>query len=88
MAKGEKVERPTKKAEYELRFASVQAKRGWTDLKATIRNPLVDAWGFLTRTPEIETPTNYRLRGELGVVTHGGSTHDRWQGVHNVHAPL
>ena len=36
MAKNEKVERPTKKSEYELRFASVQAKRGWTDLKATI----------------------------------------------------
>jgi hypothetical protein len=36
--KSEKVERPTKKREYELRFASVQARRGWTDLKATIRH--------------------------------------------------
>lgn len=50
MAKNEKksvkVERPTKKSEYELRFASVQAQRGWTDLKATIRNPLADAGIF------------------------------------------
>ena len=79
MAKSEKVERPTKKSEYELRFASVQAKRGWTDLKATIRNPLADAWDFLTRTPQATTPTNYRLRGELGVVARDGSTHERWQ---------
>lgn len=79
MARIEKVERPTKKSEYELRFASVQAKRGWTDLKATARNSLTDAWDFLTRTPQSTTPTNYRLRGELGVVTRGGSTHELWQ---------
>ncbi len=76
MAKNEKksvkVERPTKKSEYELRFASVQAQRGWTDLKATIRNPLADAWDFLTQTPEQVTPSNYRLRGELGLVRRDG----------------
>ena len=79
MAKNEKVERPTKKSEYELRFASTQAKRGWTDLKATIRNSLVDSWDFLTQTPQLETPANYRLRGELGVVSRDGVAHDRWQ---------
>jgi hypothetical protein len=79
VAKDSKVERPTKKSEYEIRFASAQARKGWTDLVATIRNPLVDAWDFLTRTPELETPTNYRLRGELGRVTRDGATHDRWQ---------
>ena len=79
MAKGSKVERPTKKSEYEIRFASVQARKGWSDLAATIRNPLADAWDFLTRTPELETPTNYRLKGELALVTRNGATHDRWQ---------
>jgi hypothetical protein len=79
MAKESKVERPTKKSEYEIRFASVQARKGWANLAATIRNPLVDTWDFLTRTPEYETPSNYRLRGELGRVTRGGATHDRWQ---------
>ena len=64
--KSEKVERPTKKSEYELRFASVQARRGWTDLKATIRNPLVDAWDFLTHTPEQITPFNYPLTRRAG----------------------
>lgn len=57
--KNEKLERPTKKSEYELRFASVQARRGWRDLKAAIRNPLADAWDFLTHTPEQITPFNY-----------------------------
>lgn len=79
MAKGDKVERPTKKSEYEIRYASVQAKSGWTDLRATIRNALVESWDFLTRTPEITSPTNYRLRGDLGQVRYNGSTYDRWQ---------
>ncbi|MFJ4171911.1 hypothetical protein ACIPY3_20580 [Paenarthrobacter sp. NPDC089714] len=79
MAKDSKVERPTKKSEYDLRFASVQAKRGWIDLRATIRNALTDSWDFLTRTPQVMTPTNYPLRGELGLVSHQGSTHERWQ---------
>lgn len=79
MAKDSKVERPTKKSEYEIRFASVQARKGWTDLVATTKNPLVDAWDFLTRTPELETPTNSRLKGELAQVTRNGSKHDRWQ---------
>lgn len=47
--------------------------------KATIKGPLVDAWDFLTRTPLAVTPTNYRLRGEHGIVTRNGTTHERWQ---------
>jgi hypothetical protein len=74
-----KVERPTKKSEYEIRFASVQAQRGWSDLRATSRNVLVDAWDFLTRTPLDVTPTNYPLKGELGIVLRGGAEHVRWQ---------
>ncbi|QHC66242.1 hypothetical protein GSU68_06360 [Rathayibacter sp. VKM Ac-2759] len=79
MARNDRVDRPRKKGEYEIRFASVQAQRGWTDLRATSRNALADAWDFLVRTPTQTTPTNYRLRGELASVTRAGSTHDRWQ---------
>ena len=79
MTKNLKVERPTKKSEYEIRFASAQAQRGWMNLKATIRGPLADAWDFLTRTPLAVTSTNYHLRGEHGVVTRNGSTHERRQ---------
>lgn len=45
----------------------------------SVRNPLVGSWDFLIRTPETETPLNYRLRGELGRVARDGATHDRWQ---------
>lgn len=64
--KGELVPRPSKKVEYDIRFASSGAKKGWRDLVATMRNPMADAWDFLTRTPTATTSTNYRLKGELG----------------------
>lgn len=49
--RGELVPRPPKKIEYEIRYATADAAKGWQDLAATIRNPLADAWDFLTRTP-------------------------------------
>ncbi|MCS5732899.1 hypothetical protein N1032_03970 [Herbiconiux sp. CPCC 203386] len=74
-----KVHRPTKKSEYEIRFASVQAQKGWTDLRATSRNALTDSWDFLTRSPLEVTPANYPLKGALGVVTQGREQYTRWQ---------
>ncbi|MFJ8896779.1 hypothetical protein ACIRCZ_19510 [Leifsonia sp. NPDC102414] len=79
MARERKVARPTKRSEYSIEFASVPAQRGWTDLCATIRGPLTDAWDFLTRSPLAVTPTNYPLKGELGKITRDGKTHQRWQ---------
>lgn len=49
------------------------------DLAATIRNPLADAWDFLTTTPQETTPSNYRLRGELGSLHRSGRVDARWQ---------
>ncbi|BBY96502.1 hypothetical protein MGALJ_61710 (plasmid) [Mycobacterium gallinarum] len=77
--RGELVPRPPKKMEYEIRFATTNARKGWQDLAATIRNPLAEAWDFLTRTPLAKTPSNYPLRGELGTITRGDKVHERWQ---------
>lgn len=77
--KGELVPRPPKKVEYEIRFATADARRGWRDLVATIRNVMTETWDFLTRTPQATTPTNYRLKGELGTITRAGSSFERWQ---------
>ncbi|MEU2995438.1 hypothetical protein ABZ772_35085 [Streptomyces griseoincarnatus] len=77
--KGELVPRSPKKTEYEIRFATADAQKGWRDLVATIRNPMTETWDFLTRTPLSTTPTNDRLKGELGVIGRGGATHERWQ---------
>ena len=73
------VPRPRKKAEYAILFATRQATKGWQDLLATTHNAIVDAWDFLTKTPDLESPRNHRLKGDLATVTHAGRTHDRWQ---------
>lgn len=79
MARQSKVERPTKKSEYEIRFATRQAQKGWLDLKATIRNSLVDSWDFLTQTPAEVTPVNYPMRGQLAQIVRGDERFERWQ---------
>ncbi|GAA3621199.1 hypothetical protein GCM10022223_42590 [Kineosporia mesophila] len=78
-ARASGVVRPRKKAEYEIRFGTRQAEKGWQDLLATNRNSLVDTWDFLTRTPLAVSPTNHQLKAELATVTRGGQVHERWQ---------
>ncbi|MFJ2521275.1 hypothetical protein ACIOWF_20095 [Cellulosimicrobium cellulans] len=77
--KGELVPRPRKKIEYEIRFATADARKGWQDLVATIRNPMSETWDFLTRTPLNTTPTNYRLKGDLATIKRAGAAFERWQ---------
>lgn len=78
-AKQQPVPRPTKKTEYQLVFATRDADKSWRDLLATQRNALVDAWDFLTRTPQAVSPKNHPLKGDLGAVTHQGRTREQWQ---------
>lgn len=79
MARSDQVQRPLKRSEYTIRFGSRQAEKGWTDLCATTRNAMADAWDFLTRSPEAHTPTNTPLKGELAVVSRNGRDFQRWQ---------
>ena len=85
MAKQARVERPTKKSEYTLQFASNQARKGWTDLVATHRNAMTETWDYLTRNPMLVSPRNYRLKGELAIVTRDGVDHERWQHKPTLH---
>jgi hypothetical protein len=73
------VDRPLKRSEYRVRFASQEAAKGWRDLLATARNAAVDAWDFLTKTPAERGQRCYRLHGDLAVVIIHGQSHDRWQ---------
>lgn len=77
--KGELVPRPPRRVEYDVRFATSEAQKGWRDLVATIRNAMTESWDFLTRTPLDTTSTNYRLKGELATISRGGTRHERWQ---------
>lgn len=78
-SKEERVHRPVKKTEYEIRFASRSAEKGWRDLQATQRNALADSWDFLTRTPHERGPLNQPMKAELAHVTYQGEDHERWQ---------
>jgi hypothetical protein len=79
MVRLEAVPRPTKKSEYKIYFDSRSAERGWSDLLATRRSALADAWEFLTKTPLETTPLSYRLKGELAIVIRNGTAHECWQ---------
>lgn len=79
MARAERVERPTKHSEYEIKYGSTSSKRGWTDLRASIPGPLADARDFLTWTPLTETPLSYLLKGRLATISRDRTAYQRWQ---------
>jgi hypothetical protein len=75
MSHGGDVERPYRKSDYRIRFATREAQKGWTDLVATLRNAAVDAWEFLTSSPTDEDGRCcYPLKGDLGTVVIAGET--------------
>ena len=77
--KGAGVPRPIKSTEYEIVLATSQAQKGWSDVVATQRSAVVDAWDRLTKEPERSDQRCHRLKGDLATLTHNGATHARWQ---------
>ena len=77
--RGAAVPRPTKNIEYEIVFGGAGAERGWTDLKATAKNALVDAYDYLVAHPTRESDRCYQLRGDLGTVVVNGVKLPQWQ---------
>ena len=73
------VPRPPKKTDYEIRFATRQDEKGWSDLLATNLNSLVDAWEYLTKTPLETSEKNHPMPDELRFVLRGGRTFDHWR---------
>lgn len=73
------VNRPRKKSEYEISFDSKKVERAWRDLRAARLNGLVDAWDFLTRTPQLQTSLCKRMLDVLEFVTRDGVQYERWQ---------
>lgn len=73
------VPRPIKSTEYAIELATSQAAKGWTDLVATQKNAVVDAWDRLTREPTDSDTRCHQLKGDLATLTHAGATHDQWQ---------
>lgn len=78
-ARSERVNRPLKKGEHSIVFATRNAEKAWTDLLATTRNGLVDAWDYLTRTPLQQSESHHPLRGDLAFIHNQAGRHQRWQ---------
>lgn len=74
-----RVERPLKRAEYEILFISRQAKKGWQDCRAVALNALVDAWERLTTAPTREDARLYRLRADYATGQYDGRSYERYQ---------
>ncbi|MEB0203167.1 hypothetical protein QN345_01770 [Cryobacterium sp. 10I1] len=78
--RGVAVPRPIKGTEYELFFGNTAAQRGWTDLKASAKNALADAYDYLTAHPARYDPDRcYQLRGDLSTVLVDGVVLPQWQ---------
>ncbi|MFT4187827.1 MAG: hypothetical protein QM621_04530 [Aeromicrobium sp.] len=78
--RGSPVERPLKRAEFEIVFITRQAEKGWRDGLATFRNTIVDAWDHLCKQPTQEDGKRvYRMKAELGTGTYEDHEYDRYQ---------
>lgn len=73
------VDRPLKRAEYTIAFATRQAEEGWRNCLATARNATVDAWDRLTAAPTSEDERLYRLKDDYATGTFKGRTFERYQ---------
>ena len=78
-AKRERVDRPLKPAEYEIRFANRDAEKGWRDLLAVARNATVEAWDYLTVHPHEGSKRCYALKADYAVVNVSGVDYEQWQ---------
>lgn len=78
--RGVAVPRPVKGTECEIFFGNTAAQRGWTDLKASAKNALADAYDYLTAHPAQYDPDRcYQLRGDLSTVLVAGVVLPQWQ---------
>lgn len=79
MSRPQRVERPLKRAEYEIVFLTRNARQGRQDCLAVARNATVDAWDCLTTTPMRESDRLYRLKGDYATGTFQGGAFERYQ---------
>jgi hypothetical protein len=77
--RGARVPRPIKSAEYTIVLATSQAQKGWTDVVATQRNSVAEAWDRLTKEPLRSDQRCHQLKGDLATFTHNGATPARRQ---------
>lgn len=79
--RGDRVAPPTAPGQWELRFASSEAAKGWEELCRTARSNTWETWVVLSENPM--DPANprrqHKLKGPLATREVGSRTLEQWQ---------
>ncbi|MDA3655963.1 hypothetical protein [Mycobacterium xenopi] len=79
--RGERVAPPAAWGQWELRFATSEAVKGWESLCQQAAANTATAWNELRSRPQSPAPTprHHRLKGRLASGMHGGVEMEQWQ---------
>jgi hypothetical protein len=79
--RGDRVAPPPAAGEWELRFATNEAAKGWESLTTQAPGPVRKAWEVLAQNPcpHPETARQHRLKGLLASASQGGLDLPPWQ---------
>lgn len=79
--RGDRVAPPPRAGEYDLRFDTAEAAKGWDNLSAQVPANLRKAFEAIRDNPRPTPATerHHRLKGALATGTHAGRTLERWQ---------
>lgn len=79
--RGDRVAPPAVGDEWEVRFATSEAAKGWEDLCRQAPENTAKAWHEMRTCPApyAQTPRHERLKGAFASGTHGGRTLAQWQ---------
>jgi hypothetical protein len=76
----DRVAPPPTKDEWDVRFGTTEAAKGWQDLCSKATNSTRDAFELMRSDPRPpEDLTHYRLRGEFRSRHFGGKQLEQWQ---------
>jgi hypothetical protein len=79
--RGDRVAPPAGNREWELRFATNEAAKGWEVLCQQAAGNTAAAWHSLRTRPDHPPPTSrhHRLKGRLATAAHHGVDMEQWQ---------
>ncbi|MDA3637894.1 hypothetical protein PFJ02_01270 [Mycobacterium xenopi] len=79
--RGDRVAPPAVRGQWELRFATSEAVKGWESLCQQAAANTATAWNELRSRPQSPAPTprHHRLKGRLASGMHGGVEMEQWQ---------
>lgn len=79
--RGDRVAPPAGRGEWDLRFATGEAAKGWESLCQQAAGNTAVAWNELRNRPAapIQTSRHHQLKGRLAYADHRGAQMEQWQ---------